>query len=77
MRLLNNFSRDERGAIAIIFAVSLVPLLGLAGAAIDYTHATHRGAKEAYRPRIFPRCQLVVTPIIDTKQRPQHTPGAP
>ncbi|MCX7320558.1 MAG: pilus assembly protein [Hyphomicrobiales bacterium] len=33
------FSRDERGNIAMIFAVALVPLLGFVGAAVDYSRA--------------------------------------
>lgn len=33
------FNRDERGNIAMIFAVALVPLLGFVGAAVDYSRA--------------------------------------
>ncbi len=45
MRPLHSFARDERGTIAVIFAISLVPVLGLAGAAIDYTRATQTRGK--------------------------------
>ncbi|MBN9599815.1 MAG: VWA domain-containing protein [Afipia sp.] len=31
------FRKDERGNIAVIFAFSLLPILGLVGAAVDYT----------------------------------------
>jgi Flp pilus assembly protein TadG len=33
------FQRDDRGNIAVIFAVALVPLLGFVGAALDYSRA--------------------------------------
>ncbi|MFL9826914.1 pilus assembly protein TadG-related protein [Rhodoplanes sp. SY1] len=38
--LLETFRREERGNVAIMFAVALVPLLGLVGAAIDYSRAS-------------------------------------
>ncbi len=34
------FISDERGAIAVIFAVMVIPMMALAGAAIDYSQAT-------------------------------------
>lgn len=34
------FARNERGNVAMIFAVALVPLLGFVGAAIDYSRTT-------------------------------------
>lgn len=34
---IRHFGRDEDGAIAIIFAIVLIPLLALVGAAIDYS----------------------------------------
>lgn len=37
--LLEAFRRDERGNVAILFAASLIPVLGLVGAAIDYSRA--------------------------------------
>lgn len=40
MKFLNLFRNDQRGATAIIFSLSLLPVLGLAGAAIDYSRAT-------------------------------------
>lgn len=39
MKLLSRFSRDEKGVVAIIFALALLPLLGAGGAAIDYSRA--------------------------------------
>lgn len=39
MRVLRRFKTDERGATAVIFGLALVPLLGMAGAAIDYSRA--------------------------------------
>ena len=38
--LLRRFPADRGGSVAIIFALSLIPLLGLVGAAIDYSRAT-------------------------------------
>lgn len=38
-RLFHPFARDDRGNVAMMFAVAAVPLLGFAGAAIDYTRA--------------------------------------
>jgi Flp pilus assembly protein TadG len=37
--LLSRFYRDRDGAIAPMFAAMLVPLIGLAGAAVDYSRA--------------------------------------
>jgi Flp pilus assembly protein TadG len=34
------FSRDERGAVALVFALSLMVLVGFAGAALDYSRAS-------------------------------------
>jgi Flp pilus assembly protein TadG len=45
MRLFKSFVRDKRGTIAVVFAVSLVPVLGLTGAAVDYTRATQTRGK--------------------------------
>lgn len=40
-RLLAKFGRSERGNIAVIFAISCVPLITFMGAAIDYSRAVH------------------------------------
>ena len=37
MSIFNRFRRDKRGNVAIMFALSLIPLLGAVGAAVDYT----------------------------------------
>jgi hypothetical protein len=39
------FVTDESGSIAVIFAVSLIPLLGFSGAAVDYVRATQSRSK--------------------------------
>lgn len=36
MNLRQRFRREEQGSVAIIFALALLPMLGLAGMAIDY-----------------------------------------
>ncbi len=40
-----NFRHDESGATAVGFALALVPMLGLAGAAIDYSRASAARAR--------------------------------
>lgn len=45
--LSRRFSRDERGAVALIFGLTLVPMLGLAGAAVDYGRASQLRTKMA------------------------------
>jgi hypothetical protein len=44
-RLLRRFGRDERGNIAMIFGLTLVPMVGLAGAAVDYGRASQLRTK--------------------------------
>lgn len=36
LKLRMRFGREERGSVAVIFALALIPMLGLAGMAIDY-----------------------------------------
>jgi Flp pilus assembly protein TadG len=45
MPRLTRFSRDDRGTIAVIFAVALIPVMGFAGAAIDFARATQTRGK--------------------------------
>jgi Flp pilus assembly protein TadG len=40
-RLFDRFHRDQRGNIAVIFAIALLPLLTFVGAAIDYSRANN------------------------------------
>lgn len=40
-----SFSRDERGTIAVLFAIALVPIIGFSGAAIDYGRAVKAQGK--------------------------------
>ena len=44
-QLLGRFRRDQRGNIAVIFALSLIPLLSAIGCAIDYSRATQLRSK--------------------------------
>jgi Flp pilus assembly protein TadG len=62
--MFRQFCEDRRGNFAVIFALSMIPVLGLIGAAIDYTNASRlrsqiqealdgaavAGAKSAGRP---------------------------
>jgi len=43
--LMNRFRRDQRGNLAVIFAVATVPLIAAIGCAIDYSEATRIKAK--------------------------------
>jgi Flp pilus assembly protein TadG len=36
----SRFRADERGGAAPIFALALVPMIGLVGAAVDYSRST-------------------------------------
>ncbi|MHB8267975.1 TadE/TadG family type IV pilus assembly protein [Bradyrhizobium sp.] len=44
-QLFGRFRRDQRGNIAVIFALSLVPVLSCLGCAIDYSRATQLRSK--------------------------------
>ena len=44
-QLLGRFRRDQRGNIAVVFALSLIPLLSGLGCAIDYSRATQLRTK--------------------------------
>ncbi|HSP24406.1 MAG TPA: pilus assembly protein TadG-related protein [Saliniramus sp.] len=40
MQFLNRFQKDQRGATAVIFGLTLLPIMGFAGAAVDYSRAS-------------------------------------
>lgn len=42
-----DFGKDRRGNVAVVFALSLLPTIGMAGAAVDYSRAS--AAKEVMR----------------------------
>lgn len=44
-RLLGRFRRDDRGNVAMIFGLTLLPLMGLAGASVDYGRASQLRTK--------------------------------
>jgi hypothetical protein len=39
MQTLKRFKKDDRGVTAVIFSLALLPILGAAGAAVDYSRA--------------------------------------
>ena len=45
--LASRFRKDQQGGVALIFALSIVPIVGLSGAAFDYTNATSTRARIA------------------------------
>jgi Flp pilus assembly protein TadG len=44
-QLVRRFRRDQRGNIAVLFALSLIPVLSCIGCAIDYSRATQLRSK--------------------------------
>lgn len=40
MGVLDRFKADRKGTVAVLFGLSVIPVAGLAGAAVDYTRAT-------------------------------------
>ncbi|MGL4441763.1 MAG: pilus assembly protein TadG-related protein [Bosea sp. (in: a-proteobacteria)] len=46
-RMMRRFGRDERGNVAIIFGLALLPMMGLTGAAVDYGRASQLRTKMA------------------------------
>jgi Flp pilus assembly protein TadG len=44
-RLIKDFRRDQRGNIAVLFAIACVPLVSAIGCAIDYSRATQLSIK--------------------------------
>jgi Flp pilus assembly protein TadG len=45
LRLIGHFRGDQRGNIAVIFAIALVPILSALGCAVDYSRATQLRSK--------------------------------
>jgi Flp pilus assembly protein TadG len=45
IRLLSRFRRDQRGNVAVIFVLALMPILSAIGCAIDYSRATQLRSK--------------------------------
>jgi Flp pilus assembly protein TadG len=46
-RVFRRFGRDDKGAVALIFALALVPVIGMTGAAIDYNRGSQLRARMA------------------------------
>jgi len=42
---LKQFTHDQRGAVMIIFGLTIIPLIGFAGIAVDYANAYHLRSK--------------------------------
>ncbi|WP_188312111.1 pilus assembly protein [Salinarimonas soli] len=42
--MLKRFKKDDRGATAVIFSIALLPILGAAGAALDYSRVSNAQA---------------------------------
>ncbi len=40
MTIWNRFAADRKGTTALMFGLSVLPIMGLVGAAVDYTRAS-------------------------------------
>ena len=45
MGLAGRFAADRKGAVALLFGLTLIPMLGFVGGAIDYANAYHTRSK--------------------------------
>src|SRR3954453_11404554 len=71
---LGRFARDERGNIAIIFAIALLPVLSFVGAAIDYSRAAH--ARTAMQGALDSAALMVAKNLSDGKITADQVPTA-
>ena len=67
-RLWMRFQRDRRGDVAIIFALALIPILAVVGAAIDYSRANAM--------RVDLQAALDLTALMASKNAATQTGGA-
>ena len=44
-RLISRFFSNQRGNVAVVFGLAAIPILGVAGVALDYTRASHFRSK--------------------------------
>ena len=64
-----NFKKDESGTVAVIFAFALIPVLGFAGAAVDYVRATQsRGKVQAAVDGAALAAVLAQVPTVSERQ---------
>jgi hypothetical protein len=64
-----DFANNERGAVALIFAFALIPVLGFAGAAVDYVRATQsRGKVQAAVDGAALAAVLAQVPTVSERQ---------
>jgi hypothetical protein len=64
-----DFEQNERGGVAVIFAFALIPVLGFAGAAVDYVRATQsRGKVQAAVDGAALAAVLAQVPTVSERQ---------
>ncbi len=63
--LLHRFKRDDRGNVAVIFALATLPIIGFVGAAVDFSHANAVKASM--------QAALDSTALMLAKYAPTHT----
>jgi Flp pilus assembly protein TadG len=71
---LGRLARDERGNIAVIFAIALLPVLSFVGAAIDYSRAAH--ARTAMQGALDSAALMVAKNLSDGKITADQVPTA-
>lgn len=72
--LIRRFSRDERGNIAVIFTIALLPILSCVGAAIDYSRASR--ARTAMQSALDSASLMVAKNLSDGKITAAQVPTA-
>ena len=63
------YVRNQRGSIAITFGLFLVPILGVAGAAVDYANATSLRSRMAQASDAAALAAVKASPNISKAER--------
>ncbi|MDB5572967.1 MAG: hypothetical protein JWR79_124 [Tardiphaga sp.] len=62
LELIKRFGRNDRGNIAVIFAIALLPILGFVGVAVDYTRAS--SARSAMQAALDSTSLMVLKDVV-------------
>jgi Flp pilus assembly protein TadG len=68
--ILKSFARDTRGNIALLFGLSLVPMVGAASVAVDYSTAS--GVKTVIQAEVDAAALEAVKAAVDVQTDPAH-----
>lgn len=73
--LINRFIRDRRGNVVILFALTLIPMIGLTGLAIDYAMALRaKTVLDASTDSAVLAAATEATQIIQSQSSPNYDP---